>query len=131
MLIFQKLLIFFHIDTKCFNSEFKLFQEYLRIRGIAPNEVLNKLATSPAVLDLATEYPSFHKTSLQFLDAPVSTATVERTFSKMNHICNKVRQRLTPDQLECAMLIALKKLWKLILILKMLYVFNILQNQED
>ena len=99
---------FFHIDTKCFNSEFKLFKEYLRIRGIAPKEVLNKLAASPAVSDLAAAYPSFHKASLQFLAAPVSTATVERTFSKMNHICNKVRQRLTPDHLEYAMLIALE-----------------------
>ena len=37
---------FFHIDTNCFYFEFKLFKEYLRIRGITTKKVLIKLAAT-------------------------------------------------------------------------------------
>ena len=49
--------------------------------------------------DVGDSFPQLRKFAGILLCCPVGTANVERSFSTMNRVCNKLRQRLTPAHL--------------------------------
>ena len=49
--------------------------------------------------DLADTFPSLSKVCKIILVCPLGTASVERRFSSMGRICNKLRQRMLPENL--------------------------------
>jgi hypothetical protein len=70
---------------------------------VAPTTaVLKKLITS----DLADAFPTLSKLATIMLTCPIGTASVERSFSTMNRLCTKLRQRLTSEHLDDLMIIA-------------------------
>jgi hypothetical protein len=56
--------------------------------------------------DLSDAFPQISKIAGIVLAAPIGTAGVERSFSSLNRLCNKLRQRLTPEHLSQLLLIA-------------------------
>ena len=59
--------------------------------------VLQKLASQEG--DLADAFPSLSIVSKIILVCPLGTASVERSFSTMGRICNRLRQRMLPENL--------------------------------
>ena len=51
------------------------------------------------VTDLCDAFLEVAKLAGIILVSPIGTAGVERSFSSMNRLCNKLRQRLTPEHL--------------------------------
>ena len=64
------------------------------------HHILNGLLTS----DFIDAFPTLSK--IAGIICPLGTANVERSFSSMNRICNRLRQRLTVDHLDSLLLIA-------------------------
>lgn len=58
------------------------------------------------VTDLCDAFPEVAKLAGIILVSPIGTAGVERSFSSMNRLCNKLRQRLTPEHLSQLLLIS-------------------------
>ena len=53
-------------------------------------------------------YEIFKKLAECLMCIPVSTATAERSFSTMNRIMNKIRNRMGPETLQCCMKISIE-----------------------
>ena len=66
--------------------------------------VLKKLVTA----DLAYAFSNLSKLATIILACPIGTASVERSFSTMNRLCTKLRQRLTSEHLDDLMIIAVE-----------------------
>jgi len=56
--------------------------------------------------DLKDAFPQLSAIAGIVLACPIATAGVERSFSTMNRLCNKLRQRLTPEHLDQLLLIS-------------------------
>ena len=63
------------------------------------------IATSPQYIRM---YPTFSAAIRRLLLLPVATATVERSFSTLNHILSDKRCRLTPDHTRHLMLMSVE-----------------------
>ena len=58
------------------------------------------------VSDLSDAFPELAKLAGIIIVSPIGTAGVERSFSTMNRLCNKLRQRLNPQHLSQLLLIS-------------------------
>ena len=65
-----------------------------------------EILRSTLVTDLSDAFPELAKLAGIVLVSPIGTAGVERSFSTMNRLCNKLRQRLTPQHLSQLLLIS-------------------------
>ena len=84
------------------HDEWKTFRNYLKVQAkkeccMSGKEVMEKLASESD--DLALTFPELSKVARIILVCPLGTATVERSFSTMSRICNRLRQRLVPENL--------------------------------
>ena len=70
------------------------------------NEILQKLAAKSG--DLGEAFPQLALVSKVILVCPLGTASVERSFSTMAQVCNRMRQRLLPDNLAHCMRVSLE-----------------------
>ena len=81
-------------------DEWKTFYNYLKLQSSkdncpSGNEILQKLAANSG--DLGDAFPQLSTVSKIILVCPLGTAFVERSFSTMARICNRIRQRLLPE----------------------------------
>lgn len=92
-------------------DEWKTFYNYLKMQSIkeecpSGNEILQKLAAKSG--DLGEAFPQLALVSKVILVCPLGTASVERSFSTMARVCNRMRQRLLPDNLAHCMRVSLE-----------------------
>ena len=78
------------------------FFNYLKLQSSKENcpsgkEILQKLAANSS--DLGDAFPQLSTASKIILVCPLGTASVEHSFSTMARICNRMRQRLLPENL--------------------------------
>lgn len=83
----------FHLDESAAVAEWNLFFLFLEKRSLSESS-MNDVLRSLIVDDLADAFPTLSKLAAILLACPLGTATVERSFSVMTRVCNKLRQRL-------------------------------------
>jgi hypothetical protein len=66
------------------------------------SDIFNSLLVS----DLSDAFPELAKLAGIIMVSPIGTAGVERSFSTMSRLCNKLRQRLTPQHLSQLLLVS-------------------------
>ena len=93
-------------------DEWKTFHNYMKVQSTkqecpTAKVVMQKLASQGD--DLADTFPCLSKVSKIILVCPLGTASVERSFSTMGRICNKLRQRMLPENLAYCMRISIER----------------------
>lgn len=83
-------------------DEWKTFRNYLKVQATKDRSpgtkiIMQKLASKGD--DLADIFPYLSLVSKIILVCPLGTASVERSFSTMGRICNRLRQRILPENL--------------------------------
>ena len=83
-------------------DEWKTFRNYLKVQAgkkpcLSGKDILQKLAAQNQ--DLADTFPQLSMVAKIILVCPLGTASVERSFSTMGRVCNRLRQRILPDNL--------------------------------
>lgn len=89
------------ISTSDLLDEWKTFRNYLKVQATkdecpGTKTILQMLASQG---DLADTFPQFSLLAKIILVCPLGTASVERSFSTMGRICNRLRQRILPENL--------------------------------
>ena len=99
------------IDAEDTESEWKLFRRviFVRYKDSTLQEVLSTLIDS-GNSDISTAFPNLAKVAAIVNVLPVTTATVERSFSAMKLIKTRLRSRLGEDALEHTMRICIEGL---------------------
>ena len=92
-------------------DEWKTFRNYMKVQSIkqecpTAKVVMQKLASQGD--DLADTFPCLSKVSKIILVCPLGTASVERSFSTMGRICNKLHQRMLPENLAHCMRVSIE-----------------------
>lgn len=97
------------INAEDTESEWKLFRRVILVRykDSTLQQVLSTLIDS-GNSDIATAFPNFAKVAAIVNVLPVTTATVERSFSAMKLIKTRLRNRLGADALEHTMRICIE-----------------------
>ena len=90
------------ISTSDLLDEWKTFRNYLKVQATkdecpGTKTILQKLALQGG--DLADTFPQLSLLAKIILVCPLGTASVERSFSTMGRICNRLRQRILPENL--------------------------------
>ena len=90
------------LNVSDLQDEWKTFRNYLKVQASkqecpTAKLVLQKLASQGG--DLACAFPSLSIVSKIILVCPLGTASVERSFSTMGIICNRLGQRMLPENL--------------------------------
>lgn len=94
---------FFGMPQDSAVTEWVCFRNYLlKHRTESCGNVLKSLLTT----DVGDSYPQLCQLAGIVLACPVGTAGVERSFSTMNRLCSRLRQRLTVEHLNDLLLIA-------------------------
>ena len=95
------------IDPEDTESEWKLFRRLLFVqhKDSSLQQVLSTLLSSA---DLSAAFPNLAKLAAILIVLPVTTATVERTFSSMKLIKTRLRSRMGENTLEHAMRICIE-----------------------
>ena len=92
----QLLSDYFRLSGEDASAEWVCFRNFLqRHRLESSDDICKHLLTS----DVGDSFPQLQKLAGILVCCPVGTASVERSFSTMNRLCNKLRQRLTPAHL--------------------------------
>eukprot|EP00118_Oscarella_pearsei_P010818 m.68553 g.68553 ORF g.68553 m.68553 type:complete len:765 (+) comp35534_c0_seq2:451-2745(+) len=83
-------------------DEWKTFRNYLKVQAKKPiqqtsKDILSKLAATNS--DLSASFPQLSVAAKTILVCPLGTASVERSFSTMARICNRLRQQIKPENL--------------------------------
>jgi len=87
---------FYKVDPEEALSEWRCLVKYLsRHQDDSPETFAKTLLTT----DVGDSYPTMAHLAAVTLACPLGTAGVERSFSTMNRICNRLRQRMTGDHL--------------------------------
>ena len=81
-------------------DEWKTFRNYLKVQAekkpcFSGKDILQKLAAHDH--DLADTFPQLSVVAKIILVCPLGTASVERSFSTMGRVCNRLRQRILPE----------------------------------
>lgn len=86
-------------------DEWKTFRNYLRVQAgksdlerPCAKEILQRLAAQN--VDLADTFPLLSTVARIILVCPLGTASVERSFSTMSRVCTRLRQRISPENLD-------------------------------
>ena len=90
------------ISLSDLQDEWKTFRNYLKVQAqkeisATGKEILQKLATQDG--DLADTFPQLSMVAKIIMVCPLGTASVERSFSTMSRVCNRLRQRILPENL--------------------------------
>ena len=95
------------IDPKDTESEWKLFRRliFVQHQDSSLQQVLSALLSSA---DIAAAFPNLAELAAVLIVLPVTTATVERTFSSMKLIKTRLRSRMGESTLEHAMRICIE-----------------------
>ena len=88
-------------------GEFEIFKAFLK-RQKEKSKSAHYVLISLATEDLGDVFPTLALLGCILLSCPLGTANVERSFSVMSRICNKLRQRLTPEHLDNLMLVSIE-----------------------
>ena len=95
------------VDPEETESEWKLFRRviFVRHRGSTLQQVLSVLL---GTTDIVAAFPNLSKLASILMILPVTTATVERTFSTMKLVKTRLRSRMGEDTLEHTMRICIE-----------------------
>ena len=93
----------FQLNKDCAANEWLCFQRYMDHHK---NKNCAEMFNSILVSDLSDAFPELAKLAGIIIVSPIGTAGVERSFSTMNRLCNKLRQRLNPQHLSQLLLIS-------------------------
>ena len=95
------------IDPEDTESEWKLFRRviFARHKGSSLQQVLSLLV---GTADIVAAFPNLSKLASILMELPVTTATVEHTFSTMKLIKTRLRSRMGEDTLEHTMRICIE-----------------------
>jgi hypothetical protein len=95
------------IDPEDTEAEWKLFRRLIfkQYRDSSVHQVLSKLISNG---DVAAAFPNLSKLASILSVLPVTTATVERTFSSMKLIKTRLRNRMGDDTLDSTMRICIE-----------------------
>ena len=95
------------IDAEETESEWKLFRRviFIQYKSSTLQQVLSRLIGSG---DISAAFPNLSKLAAVLEVLPVTTATVERTFSNMKLIKTRLRSRMGEDTLEHTMRICIE-----------------------
>ena len=95
------------IDPEDTESEWKLFHRliFVQHKGNSLQQVLSTLLLSA---DISAAFPNLAKLAAILIVLPVTTATVERTFSSMKVVKTRLRSRMGESTLEHAMRICIE-----------------------
>jgi hAT family C-terminal dimerisation region len=86
----------FKLNKDSAANEWLCFRRYMDHRKNKNGaDIFNSLLVS----DLSDAFPELAKLAGIIMVSPIGTAGVERSFSTMSRLCNKLRQRLTPQHL--------------------------------
>ena len=87
-------------------DEWKTFRNYLKVQAekkpyFSGKDILQIILQKLAAHDhnLADTYPQLSIVAKIILVCPLGTASVERSFSTMGRVCNRLRQRISPEEL--------------------------------
>ena len=98
----RQLASYFELDKDEAANEWSCFRHYLSKRVSATvSDVFKSLLNS----DVGDSYPALSTLAGIIVACPVGTAGVERSFSTMNRLCTRLRQRLTPQHLNKLLMI--------------------------
>ena len=83
-------------------DEWKTFRNYVKVQAgkkpcLSGKDILQNLAAHGH--DLADTFPQLSLVAKIILVCPLGTASVERSFSTMARVCNRLRQRILPENL--------------------------------
>ena len=93
----------FKLNKDCAANEWLCFRRYMEHHK---NKSCAEMFNSILVSDLSDSFPELAKLAGIIIVSPIGTAGVERSFSVMSRLCNKLRQRLTPQHLSQLLLIS-------------------------
>lgn len=94
---------YFKLNDDDISAEWICFRKFLeKHKSEACDEICKRLLNS----DVGDSFPQLKTLAGILLSCPIGTANVERSFSTMSRLCNKIRQRLTSDHLAQLLLIA-------------------------
>jgi hypothetical protein len=93
----------FKLNKDSAANEWLCFRRYMDHRKNKNGaDIFNSLLVS----DLSDAFPELAKLAGIIMVSPIGTAGVERSFSTMSRLCNKLRQRLTPQHLSQLLLVS-------------------------
>lgn len=97
----------FSLPTVEVLQEWQVFRNYLKTcdPNLTATDTLTKLASG---MDLALGFPMLSDIAMRVMCAPLGTASVERSFSTMNRVTTRLRQRLLPRHIRDAMLVSIE-----------------------
>lgn len=99
----------FCLDKDTLLQEWKCFRRYLKLkRDKDPKTSLESVLKELSTSDIGDAFPLTRKLANIILASPNGTANVERSFCTMNRVCDKIRQRLTPEHLNELMVISIE-----------------------
>ena len=95
------------IDAEDTESEWKLFRRviFIQYKNSSLQDVLTKLISNA---DLSAAFPNLSKLATILEVLPVTTATVERSFSSMKLVKTRLRSRMGEDTLQHTMRICIE-----------------------